>query len=201
MFLYGMNIMSSGIQKAAGGRMRKLLGTMTSNPFKGMLSGLGVTALVQSSSATTVMVVGFVSAGLLTLAQAIGVIMGANIGTTMTAWIISIFGFKADVSAIAVPMMALGFLLSLSKKDKLRNISEFVIGFSLLFLGLSLMKSSMPDLSQSPEVLGFIRNWSGRGFLSVLLFLLLGTLLTLILQSSSATVAITLIMLDMGWIE
>ena len=141
MFLYGMNIMSSGIQKAAGGRMRKLLGTMTSNPFKGMLSGLGVTALVQSSSATTVMVVGFVSAGLLTLAQAIGVIMGANIGTTMTAWIISIFGFKADVSAIAVPMMALGFLLSLSKKDKLRNISEFVIGFSLLFLGLSLMKS------------------------------------------------------------
>lgn len=201
MFLYGMNIMSSGIQKAAGGKLRKLLETMTSNPFKGVLSGLGVTALIQSSSATTVMVVGFVSAGLLTLAQAIGVIMGANIGTTMTAWIISIFGFKADVSAIAVPLMALGFLLSLSKKDKLRNISEFVIGFSLLFLGLSLMKSSVPDLSRSPEVLGFIRNWSGHGFFSVLLFLLFGTVITLILQSSSATVALTLIMLDMGWIQ
>ena len=201
MFLYGMNMMSTGLQKTAGNGLRRLLGTMTSNPFKGVLTGFGVTAAIQSSSATTVMVVGFVSAGLLTLGQAIGVIMGANIGTTMTAWIIAVFGFKADISALAVPLMGLGFIMSLSKKDKLRNISELIIGFSLLFLGLSLMKSSMPDLSQSPEVLGFIRNWSGRGFLSVLLFLLLGTMLTLILQSSSATVAITLIMLDMGWIE
>lgn len=201
MFLYGMNMMSTGLQKAAGNGLRKLLATMTSNPFKGVLTGFGVTAAIQSSSATTVMVVGFVSAGLLTLSQAIGVIMGANIGTTMTAWIISIFGFKADVSALAVPLMFLGFLMSVSKKDKLRNISELIMGFSLLFLGLSLMKSSVPDLSETPQVLEFITRWSGHGFASVLLFLGLGTILTLILQSSSATVALTLIMLDMGWIQ
>ena len=201
MFLYGMNMMSTGLQKAAGNGLRKLLATMTSNPFKGVLTGFGVTAAIQSSSATTVMVVGFVSAGLLTLSQAIGVIMGANIGTTMTAWIISIFGFKADVSALAVPLMFLGFLMSVSKKDKLRNISELIMGFSLLFLGLSLMKSSVPDLSETPQVLEFITRWSGHGFASVLLFLGLGTILTLILQSSSATVALTLIMLHMGWIQ
>jgi len=201
MFLYGMNMMSTGLQKAAGTRLRNLLGTMTSNPFKGVLTGLGVTAAIQSSSATTVMVVGFVSAGLLTLAQAIGVIMGANIGTTMTAWIIAVFGFKADISALAVPLMAVGFVMSISKKDKLRNLSELIIGFSLLFLGLSLMKSSVPDLKETPQVLEFITDWSGHGFGSVLLFLLFGSILTLVLQSSSATVALTLIMLDMGWIQ
>jgi len=200
MFLYGMNMMSTGLQKAAGTGLRKLLGTMTSNPFKGVLTGFGVTAAIQSSSATTVMVVGFVSAGLLTLAQAIGVIMGANIGTTMTAWIIAVFGFKADISALAVPLMAVGFVFSISKRDRLRNISELIIGFSLLFLGLSLMKSSVPDLRQTPQVLGFISGWSGHGFGSVLLFLTFGSVLTLILQSSSATVALTLIMLDMGWL-
>lgn len=201
MFLYGMNIMSSGLQKAAGGGLRSLLGNITSSPVKGVLTGFGVTAAIQSSSATTVMVVGFVSAGLLTLTQAIGVIMGANIGTTMTAWIIAVFGFKADISVLSVPLMGLGFILSLSKKDKVRNISELVIGFALLFLGLSLMKSSVPDLRSTPEVLAFIADWSGHGFASVLLFLGVGTVLTLILQSSSATVALTLIMLDMGWIQ
>ena len=201
MFLYGMSLMSTGLQKAAGTGLRKLLASITSNPFKGVLTGLGVTAAIQSSSATTVMVVGFVNAGLLTLTQAIGVIMGANIGTTMTAWIIAVFGFKADISALAVPLMALGFIFSVFKKDKLRNISELIIGFSLLFLGLSLMKSSVPDLRQTPEVLEFITSWSGHGFASVLLFLALGTVLTLILQSSSATVALTLIMLNMGWIQ
>ena len=123
MFLYGMSLMSTGLLKAAGTGLRKLLASITSNPFKGVLTGLGVTAAIQSSSATTVMVVGFVNAGLLTLTQAIGVIMGANIGTTMTAWIIAVFGFKADISALAVPLMALGFIFSVSKKDKLRNIS------------------------------------------------------------------------------
>lgn len=201
MFLYGMNMMSTGLQKTAGNGLRNLLGTMTSNPFKGVLTGFGVTAVIQSSSATTVMVVGFVSAGLLTLSQAIGVIMGANIGTTMTAWIIAVFGFKADISALAVPLMGLGFILSVSRKDKFRNLSELVIGFSLLFLGLSLMKSSVPDLRETPQVLEFITRWSGHGFGSILLFLAFGTVLTLILQSSSATVALTLIMLDMGWIQ
>ena len=200
MFLYGMNLMSSGLQKTAGGRMRAILGSMTSNRFKSVLTGLGITSVIQSSSATTVMVVGFVNAGLLALEQAIGVIMGANIGTTVTAWLISLLGFKADISIFAVPLMAVGFLLSISKLEKRRNISEFIIGFSLLFLGLSLMKNSVPDLQQTPEVLSFIKTWSDFGFGSVLIFLVFGTVLTLVLQSSSATMALTLIMLNLGWL-
>ena len=200
MFLYGMNLMSSGLQKAAGDRLRGFLSAMTSNPFKRVMTGVGVTALIQSSSATTVMVVSFVNAGLLTLVQAIGVIMGANIGTTITAWMVSLLGFKADISILAVPLMLLGFLFSNSKKNQQKNIGELIVGFSLLFLGLSFMKESVPDLKQTPEVLEFVKQWSGYGFWSVLIFLGVGTILTLILQSSSATMAITLIMLSMGWI-
>lgn len=201
MFLYGMNMMSSGLQKAAGDRLRGFLSAMTSNPFKGVLTGLGITSVIQSSSATTVMVVSFVNAGLLTLTQAISVIMGANIGTTVTAWLVSWLGFKADISILAVPLMALGFVFSVSKKDQRRNISELIVGFSLLFLGLSFMKNSVPDLQQTPEVLSFIQGWQGYGFGSVLIFLAFGTVLTLVLQSSSATMALTLIMLNMGWIR
>ena len=201
MFLYGMNLMSGGLQKAAGSKMRGFLTAMTSNPFKGVLTGLGITSVIQSSSATTVMTVGFVNAGLLTLSQAVGVIMGANIGTTVTAWLVSLLGFKADISLFAVPLMAVGFILSLSKRDKRRHISELIIGFSLLFLGLSLMKQSVPDLRQTPEVLAFIQNWTSYGFGSVIIFLLFGTVLTLVLQSSSATMALTLIMVNMGWIS
>ena len=200
MFLYGMNLMSSGLQKAAGDRLRGFLSAMTSNPFKGVMTGLGITTIIQSSSATTVMVVSFVNAGLLTLAQAIGVIMGANIGTTVTAWMVSWLGFKADISVLAVPMMLFGFLFSNSKKDQRKNIGELIIGFSLLFLGLSFMKESVPDLRETPQVLEFVKTWSSHGFGSVLLFLAFGTILTLVLQSSSATMAITLIMLSMGWI-
>ena len=200
MFLYGMNLMSGGLQKAAGSKLRNFLASMTSNPFKGVMTGLGITAVIQSSSATTVMTVGFVNAGLLTLSQAVGVIMGANIGTTITAWLVSLLGFKADISLFAVPLMAVGFILSLSKSDRRRHISELIVGFSLLFLGLSLMKSSVPDLRQTPEVLSFIQNWTSFGFGSVLIFLLFGTVLTLVLQSSSATMALTLIMVNMGWI-
>lgn len=200
MFLYGMNLMSAGLQKAAGSKMRSFLTAMTSNPFKGVMTGLGITSVIQSSSATTVMTVGFVNAGLLTLAQAIGVIMGANIGTTVTAWMVSLLGFKADISLFAVPLMALGFLLSISKSDRRRHISELVMGFSLLFLGLSLMKESVPDLRETPEILAFIQNWTSYGFGSVLIFLVFGTVLTLVLQSSSATMALTLIMVNMGWI-
>ena len=200
MFLYGMNLMSSGLQKAAGDRLRGFLSVMTSNPFKGVMTGLGVTSIIQSSSATTVMVVSFVNAGLLTLTQAISVIMGANIGTTVTAWMVAWLGFKADISILAVPLMFFGFLFSNSKKDNRRNIGELIAGFSLLFLGLSFMKDSVPDLRQTPEVLEFVSAWSSHGFGSVLLFLAFGTILTLVLQSSSATMAITLIMLSMGWI-
>lgn len=200
MFLYGMNLMSSGLQKAAGDRLRGLLSAMTSNPFKGVLTGLGITSVIQSSSATTVMVVSFVNAGLLTLAQAIGVIMGANIGTTVTAWLVSWLGFKADISILAVPLMLLGFIFSISKKNQRQNIGELIVGFCLLFLGLSFMKESVPDLNETPQVLEFVKSWSGHGFGSVLLFLVFGTALTLVLQSSSATMAITLIMLSMGFI-
>ncbi len=200
MFLYGMNLMSSGLQKAAGDRLRGLLSAMTSNPFKGVLTGLGITSVIQSSSATTVMVVSFVNAGLLTLAQAIGVIMGANIGTTVTAWLVSWLGFKADISILAVPLMLLGFIFSNSKKNQRQNIGELIVGFCLLFLGLSFMKESVPDLNETPQVLEFVKSWSGYGFGSVLIFLVFGTLLTLVLQSSSATMAITLIMLSMGFI-
>ena len=200
MFLYGMNLMSSGLQKAAGDKLRGFLSAMTSNPFKGVMTGLGITALIQSSSATTVMVVSFVNAGLLTLVQAIGVIMGANIGTTVTAWLVAWLGFKADISILAIPLMIFGFLFSNSKQDKRKNIGELIVGFSLLFLGLSFMKESVPDLRETPAVLEFVTTWSSHGFGSVLLFLAFGTILTLILQSSSATMAITLIMLSMGWI-
>ena len=200
MFLYGMNLMSSGLQKAAGDKLRGFLAAITSNPFKGVATGLGVTTVIQSSSATTVMVVSFVNAGLLTLTQAISVIMGANIGTTVTAWLVSWLGFKADISILAIPLMALGFLFSNSKRNQRQNIGELIVGFSLLFLGLSFMKESVPDLGETPQVLDFVRAWSSHGFGSVLIFLAFGTLLTLVLQSSSATMAITLIMLSMGWI-
>ncbi len=200
MFLYGMNLMSSGLQKAAGDRLRGFLSAMTSNPFKRVMTGLGITAIIQSSSATTVMVVSFVNAGLLTLVQAIGVIMGANIGTTVTAWLVAWLGFKADISILAIPLMLFGFLFSNSKKNQHKNIGELIVGFSLLFLGLSFIKESVPDLSETPQVLEFVKDWSSYGFSSVLIFLVFGTVLTLILQSSSATMAITLIMLSMGYI-
>ena len=200
MFLYGMNLMSSGLQKAAGDKLRSLLSAMTSSPIKGVLTGLGITSVIQSSSATTVMVVSFVNAGLLTLAQAIGVIMGANIGTTVTAWLVSWLGFKADISILAVPLMLLGFLFSNSKKNQRQNIGELIVGFCLLFLGLSFMKDSVPDLNETPQILEFVKSWAGHGFGSVLIFLVFGTVLTLVLQSSSATMAITLIMLSMGFI-
>ena len=200
MFLYGMNLMSSGLQKASGDKLRGFLSAMTSNPFKGVMTGLGITSIIQSSSATTVMVVSFVNAGLLTLVQAIGVIMGANIGTTVTAWLVSWLGFKADISILAIPLMTLGFLFSNSKKNQRQNIGELIVGFCLLFLGLSFMKESVPDLNETPQVLEFVKSWSSHGFSSVLIFLVFGTVLTLVLQSSSATMAITLIMLSMGWI-
>ena len=200
MFLYGMNLMSSGLQKAASERLRGFLSAMTSSPLKRVMTGLGITAIIQSSSATTVMVVSFVNAGLLTLVQAIGVIMGANIGTTVTAWLVAWLGFKADISILAIPLMLFGFLFSNSKKNQHKNIGELIVGFSLLFLGLSFMKESVPDLSETPQVLEFVKDWSSNGFASVLIFLIFGTVLTLVLQSSSATMAITLIMLSMGYI-
>ena len=199
-FIVGMNFLSDALEKSAGEGMKKLLGKISNNRFSGVGIGAGVTAIIQSSSATSVMVIGLVNAGVMTLMQATPIIMGANIGTTVTAWLVSWLGFKADISVLAVPLMLFGFLFSNSKKNQRQNIGELIVGFCLLFLGLSFMKESVPDLNETPEVLDFVKTWSSYGFGSVLLFLVFGTVLTLVLQSSSATMAITLIMLSMGWI-
>lgn len=201
LFLYGMKIMSEGLQKFAGDRLRKILTAMTTNRVTGVLTGVLITALIQSSSATTVMVVSFVNAGLLTLTQSIGVIMGANIGTTVTAWIISIFGFKVDIAAFALPMLAFGIPLLFSSKSTRKSIGEFIFGFSFLFMGLSFLQKNAPDLSQNPDMLAFVQNYTDMGFISILLFVFIGTILTMIVQASAATMAITLIMCANGWIS
>ena len=177
LFLYGMKIMSEGLQKFAGDRLRKILTAMTTNRVTGMLTGVLITALVQSSSATTVMVVSFVNAGLLTLSQSIGVIMGANIGTTVTAWIISIFGFKVDMAAFALPLLAIALPLIFSGKSNRKSVGEFIFGFSFLFMGLSYLKANAPDLNANPEMLAFVQNYTDMGFFSILLFLFIGTIL------------------------
>ena len=201
LFLYGMKIMSEGLQKIAGEQLRGILAAMTRNRVMGVFTGILITALIQSSSATTVMVVSFVNAGLLTLAQSIGVIMGANVGTTVTAWMISLFGFgKFSISIVSIPLLGIGLPLIFSAKSKRKSLGEFIFGFAFLFLGLDLLKSSMPDLQNNPEVLAFVSGFSDLGFLSTLIFLVIGTVLTVIVQSSSATVAITLIMCSRGWI-
>ena len=201
LFLYGMKIMSEGLQKVAGDRLRSILTAMTTNRVTGVLTGVLITALIQSSSATTVMVVSFVNAGLLTLAESISVIMGANIGTTVTAWIISIFGFKVDMAAFALPLLAIALPLIFSGKSNRKSIGEFIFGFSFLFMGLSYLKANAPDLNANPEKLAFVQNYTDMGFFSILLFLFIGTILTMIVQASAATMAITLIMCANGWIS
>ncbi len=201
MFLYGMNFMSSGLQKASGDKLRGILTSMTSNPLKRVLTGLGITALVQSSSATTVLVVSFVNAGLLTLVQAVGIIMGANIGTTLTAWVTAV-GFSVDISAFSVPLMILGFLFTSSKKQQYKNIGEFIVGFALMFLGLSFMKSSAGTLlSDKDAMMSFFSHFTEFGFWSDIIFLLAGTILTIVLQASSATMAITMLLTTSGLID
>ena len=201
MFLYGMNFMSSGLQKASGDKLRGILTSMTSNPLKRVLTGLGITALVQSSSATTVLVVSFVNAGLLTLVQAVGIIMGANIGTTLTAWVTAV-GFSVDISAFSVPLMILGFIFTNSKKQQYKNIGEFIVGFALMFLGLSFMKSSAGTLlSNKDAMMVFFSHFTEFGFGSDLIFLLAGTILTIVLQASSATMAITMLLTTSGLID
>ena len=201
LFLYGMKIMSEGLQKVAGDRLRSILTAMTTNRVTGVLTGVLITALIQSSSATTVMVVSFVNAGLLTLAESISVIMGANIGTTVTAWIISIFGFKVDMAAFALPLLAIALPLIFSGKSNRKSVGEFIFGFSFLFMGLSYLKANAPDLNANPEMLAFVQNYTDMGFFSILLLLFIGTILTMIVQASAATMAITLIMCANGWIS
>lgn len=201
LFLYGMKVMSEGLQKAAGDRLRNILSAMTRNRFTGTVTGFFITALIQSSSASTVMVVSFVNAGLMTLAQSMAVIMGANVGTTFTAWIIALFGFKVDISAFALPLIGLAVPLLFSSKSKTKSIGEFTIGFAFLFMGLDMISNYVPDLQSNPEMFAFLQKYASMGFGSVLIFTLVGVLVTMIIQSSAATFAITLIMCSKGWID
>lgn len=201
LFLYGMKVMSEGLQKAAGDRLRNILSAMTRNRFTGTLTGFLITALIQSSSASTVMVVSFVNAGLMSLAQSMAVIMGANVGTTFTAWVIALFGFKVNISAFVLPLIGLAIPLLFTKKSRNKSIGEFLIGFAFLFMGLDLISKYVPDLQSNPEMFAFLQQYSSMGYGSVLIFLTVGILLTMVIQSSAATFAITLIMCSKGWID
>ena len=202
MFLYGMALMSEGLQKSAGDRLRAFMAKMTSNAFKRVLTGTVVTCLVQSSSATTIMVVSFVNAGLLTLGNAIGVIMGANIGTTLTAWITSL-GFSVNIALFAVPMMGIGFIMHSSKKATMKNIGQFLMGFAVMYVGLTFMKDCSNEVlgQYQTGMMNFFASINGFGFWSILLFLIAGAVLTIVLQASSATMAITMLLAASGLID
>lgn len=193
--------MSEALQKVAGDKMRNILAAMTSRRFFGVFTGVLITAVIQSSSATSVMVVSFVNAGLLNLAESAGVILGANIGTTITAWIISVLGFKVNISALSLPLIGISFPLIFSRNTKRHAWGELIIGFALLFLGLEYLKSSVPNINENPEILRFLSDFSGSGLPATLLFLFIGTILTIVIQSSSATMALTLVMCNNGWIS
>jgi len=200
-FLFGMKVMSEGIQKTAGNRLRNILAYMTQNRVAGIFTGFLTTCLVQSSSATTVMVISFVNAGLLTLTQSISIIMGANIGTTITGWLIAILGFKFKISSIALPVIGIGLPLIFSKVTKRKNLGEIFVGFGLLFLGLKFLKNSVPDIKNNPEVLQFLSSYTDLGIFSVIIFITVGVFLTIIVQSSSAAMTITITMAFKGWID
>ena len=199
-FIYGMKIMSEGIQKAGGVQLRKALSMMTSNRFLGVLSGFLVTAFVQSSSATTVMTVSFANAGLLSLVEAAGLIMGANIGTTITAWIISVLGFQVKLHTLSIPIFAIAVPLLFINKGKVKFWGEFLIGFAILFLGLQFLQESIPTLQSDSKTLAFLSSFANWGFFSGILFMLFGAITTIIVQSSSAAMALTLVMSANGWI-
>ena len=201
LFLYGMKVMSEGLQKAAGDRLRNILSVMTRNRFSGLLTGIAITAIIQSSSASTVMVVSFVNAGLMTLAQSMAVIFGANVGTTFTAWIIALLGFKMDTSVFILPLIACSVPLLFCNTGRKKSIGEFLIGFSLLFMGLNMISVYVPDLQSNPEMFAFLEHYASMGYASVLLFLFVGMVLTAVIQSSAATFAIVLIMCTKGWIS
>lgn len=197
LFLFGMKIMSEGLEKFAGERLRNILAAMTRNRFMGVLTGITVTALIQSSSATTVMVVSFVNAGLMNLTQAIGVIMGANVGTTVTAWIISAIGFKVNIAAMSLPLLAIGVPLVFSGNSKRKSIGEFVFGFSFLFMGLSFLQQAATDLNIGAMVATMLSHVADGGFFTIILFVIVGALVTMLVQASAATMAITLMLFDM----
>ncbi|MEM9921465.1 MAG: Na/Pi cotransporter family protein [Bacteroidota bacterium] len=202
LFIFGMKLMSEGIQRAAGSQIRNILRRMTRNRYLGLLTGFLITALVQSSSATTVMTVSFVNAGLLSLVESAGIMMGANIGTTVTGWLISILGFNIKLHQLSLPILVVAVPLLFIRRSRSRSRywGEFLTGFALLFMGLDLLQNYVPDLGQNPEVLSFLKDYANSGFLSNLLFVMVGAFLTIIVQSSSAAMALTLVMCNKGWI-
>lgn len=201
LFLYGMKIMSEGLQKVAGDRLRNILGIMTKNRTTGVITGVIITALIQSSSASTTMVVSFVNAGLMSLAQSMAVIFGANVGTTFTTWIISAFSFEVSISDYAIALLAIAVPLIFMKKNSYKSTGEFLIGFCLLFMGLDLISKFVPNIKDNPEMLQFLTEYASMGFGSIVLFFIIGTILTMVIQSSAATFAITLVMCSQGWIS
>lgn len=200
LFLYGMKVMSEGLQKVAGDRLRNILGAMTRNRVTGVITGIVITALIQSSSASTVMVVSFVNAGLMSLNQAMAVIFGANVGTTVTTWIISAFSFEVKISDYSILLLAIAVPMLFMKKSAYKSLGEFLIGFCFLFMGLDLISVHVPNLQENPQMLEFLKNYTTMGYRSVLIFFFIGIVLTMVAQSSAATFAITLIMCSQGWI-
>ena len=199
LFLFGMTLMSESLQKMAGSKLRNVMASMTSNPFKRVLTGMTITAIVQSSAATTIMVVSFVNAGLLTLGSGIGVIMGANIGTTISAWVVALFGFSFNIASIAIPLMAVGFVLNMFKNKTCKTVSSFIFGFSLMFLGLGSLKEAAGVLFAGDGIQNVLASLTTNpNFGKVLLFLLIGTILTILFQSSAATMALTMTLVAMG---
>ena len=201
LFLYGMKIMSEGLQKTAGSRLRSILAWMTKNRFLAIITGIVITALMQSSSASVSMVVSFVNAGLMPLEQSLAVSFGAALGTTFTEWIIAIFGFKVKMSAFLLPLLAFAVPMLFIKKNNYKNIGELLIGFAFLFMGLDAISANVPDLSKSPEVFASLQQYTSMGFLSILFFTLVGWVVTMVIQSSAATFAVVLIMASKGWIS
>lgn len=201
LFLYGMKVMSEGLQKVAGDRLRNILGIMTKNRVMGVLTGIVITALIQSSSASTVMVVSFVNAGLMSLQQSMAVIFGANVGTTATTWIISAFSFEVSISDYSILLLAIGVPMLFMKKSVYKSLGEFLIGFCFLFMGLDLISKYVPNLQENPQMLEFLTNYTSLGAGSILIFFAIGIILTMVAQSSAATFAITLIMCSQGWIS
>ena len=201
LFLYGMKVMSEGLQKVAGDRLRNILGIMTKNRAAGVITGILITALIQSSSASTVMVVSFVNAGLMSLAQSMAVIFGANVGTTVTTWIISAFSFEINISTYTIVLLAVAVPLMFMKKGSYKSLGEFIVGFCFLFMGLDLISAYVPNLEENPQILAFLQDYTALGIWSVLIFFAVGIILTMVVQSSAATFAITLIMCSQGWIS
>lgn len=200
-FIFGMKIFSEGLQKMAGSRLKGILSGMTRNRVTGVVTGFATTAITQSSTTTTVMAVSFVNAGLLTFVQSTGVIMGANIGTTITAWMVSLFGFKFQITPIALAVIGIFFAFLFSKNTRLRNIAEAMVGFGIIFIGLEFIKGAVPDINTNPEMFAFLDSFTDMGYMSLILFVFVGAVLTLLTQSSSAATAITLVMLFEGWVS